>query len=103
VSLAVSGRERFFVFTIALAGLSVRPIALSWITLVDFKWESYHSRQIAYYTLKIAFNPDRLPDTRETQRLWALLLVAGQSIFFFNDIGVYETDEVPLLNNLAAG
>jgi len=94
--LAVSGRERFFVLAIALAGLSVRLIALFWITPVDFRWESYHFWQIAYYTLRIGFSQGRLWDLGGMEYFWGPLPILTQSIL----LGLLNTSSILIMRIL---
>ena len=94
--LAVSGWERFFVLAIALAGLSVRLIALFWITPVDFRWESYHFWQIAYYTLRIGFSQGRLWDLGGMEYFWGPLPILTQSIL----LGLLNTSSILIMRIL---
>jgi len=94
--LATSGGERFLVLAIAVAGLSVRLVALFWITPVDFRWESYHFWQIAYYTLKIGFSQGRLWDLGGMEYFWGPFPILTQSIL----LGLLNTSSILIMRIL---
>lgn len=94
--LAVSLWGSLSVLAIALTALSVRLIALFWITPIDFRWESYHFWQIAYYTLKVGISQGRLWDLGGMEYFWGPLPILSQSIL----LGVLNTSSILIIRIL---
>jgi hypothetical protein len=72
--------ERSLVLAIVVIAFSLRLLALFWITPVDFRWESYHFWQIAYYTLKVGLGQGRLWDLDGMEYFWGPLPILTQSM-----------------------
>ncbi len=94
--LAISAQDKLFILAIAVAGLSIRLVALFWITPVDFRWESYHFWQIAYYSLKVGFGQGRLWDLGGLEYFWGPLPILTQSLL----LGVFNTTTILVIRIL---
>jgi len=71
---------------IALSGFAVRALILAAIAPIDFRWESYHIWQIAYYTLKIGIPNGRMWDLDGLEYFWGPAPILSESflLWLFN-------------------
>lgn len=68
---------------IIIVGLAIRLFNLFFITPVDFRWESYHYWQIAYYTLNVGTKHFRMWDLGGMEYFWGPLPIWIQSILLW--------------------
>jgi hypothetical protein len=61
----------------------VRMIALFLVTPVDFRWESYHYWQIAFYTLHVGISHGRMWDLGGMEYFWGPLPILAQSFLLY--------------------
>ena len=75
-----NSKETKIALGIIIAGLAIRLFSLFFITPVDFRWESYHYWQIAYYTLHVGTKHFRMWDLGGMEYFWGPLPIWIQSI-----------------------
>ncbi len=94
---ADSGRNEFaetsFESTVRFRGLVpiilisvafiIRFVALFFITPIDFRWESYHYWQIAFYTLRVGINYGRMWDLGGMEYFWGPFPILTQSFLLY--------------------
>ena len=61
----------------------IRLVALSFVTPIDFRWESYHYWQIAFYTLRIGIGYGRMWDLGGMEYFWGPLPILAQSFLLY--------------------
>ena len=75
--------ERRIALYIVVGGLVVRLFSILFITPIDFRWESYHYWQIAYYTLHVGSKYLRMWDLGGMEYFWGPLPIWIQSIILW--------------------
>ena len=78
-----NSKEMKIALGIIIAGLTIRLFSLFYITPVDFRWESYHYWQIAYYTLHVGTKHFRMWDLGGMEYFWGPLPIWIQSILLW--------------------
>lgn len=76
-------KERRIALYIVVGGFSVRLFSTLFITPIDFRWESYHFWQIAYYTLHVGTKYLRMWDLGGMEYFWGPLPIWIQSIILW--------------------
>ena len=75
--------ERRVLVNIVVAGLAVRLFSVLFITPIDFRWESYHYWQIAYYTLNVGTKYLRMWDLGGMEYFWGPLPIWIQAFILW--------------------
>jgi hypothetical protein len=78
-----NSKEAKIALGIIIVGLAIRLFNLFFITPVDFRWESYHYWQIAYYTLHVGTKHFRMWDLGGMEYFWGPLPIWIQSILLW--------------------
>jgi hypothetical protein len=78
-----NSKETKIALGIIIVGLAIRLFNLFFITPVDFRWESYHYWQIAYYTLHVGTKHFRMWDLGGMEYFWGPLPIWIQSILLW--------------------
>jgi hypothetical protein len=78
-----SSKEIKIALGIVIAGLAIRLFSLFFVTPIDFRWESYHYWQIAYYTLHVGTKHFRMWDLGGMEYFWGPLPIWIQSILLW--------------------
>jgi len=76
-------REFYLSLLFVILGFVLRLFNLMFITPVDFRWESYHYWQIAYYTLHVGTKHLRMWDLGGMEYFWGPLPIWIQSILLW--------------------
>lgn len=87
-----NSKEMKIALGIVIAGLAIRLFSLFFITPVDFRWESYHYWQIAYYTLHVGAKHFRMWDLGGMEYFWGPLPIWIQSILLW----IFRTNSIAL-------
>ena len=87
-----NSKEMKIALGIVIAGLAIRLFSLFFITPVDFRWESYHYWQIAYYTLHVGAKHFRMWDLGGMEYFWGPLPIWIQSILLW----IFRTKSIAL-------
>jgi len=61
----------------------IRLVALFFVTPIDFRWESYHYWQIAFYTLRVGISYGRMWDLGGMEYFWGPLPILAQSFLLY--------------------
>jgi tetratricopeptide (TPR) repeat protein len=76
-------REVYLSLLFVILGFVLRFFSLIFITPVDFRWESYHYWQIAYYTLHVGTKHLRMWDLGGMEYFWGPLPIWIQSVLLW--------------------
>lgn len=76
-------REVYISLFIVVLGFCLRLFSLLFITPIDFRWESYHYWQIAYYTLHVGTKHLRMWDLGGMEYFWGPLPILIQSVLLW--------------------
>jgi len=95
-----SMRSKYLVPLVLVAtAFAIRLISLFFVAPIDFRWESYHYWQIAFYTLKVGSSYGRMWDLGGMEYFWGPLPILVQS-FLLHVLGTTSMLPFRVLNGI---
>jgi len=77
------GLKHIVPLVLVVAAFVIRIVALFFVTPIDFRWESYHYWQIAFYTLRVGISYGRMWDLGGMEYFWGPLPILAQSFLLY--------------------